>query len=156
MRPDCQLRAFNAEVTGSPTTVLSPCSHSCPPTLVPLFGDDGEGGSGWRTALSSQGTSTPRTWCSSVISLSSFGPSLVILGRFPPRLGPWAYHSKWAGVPRSFGPTSSISKIKPIRIRLLISKSYSKRNFSLTLPLKIFRFHLKQFYKYPLLNNQII
>jgi len=61
MRPDCQLRAFNAEVTGSPTMVLSPCSHSCPPTLVPLFGDDGEGCGGWRTALSSQGTSSPRT-----------------------------------------------------------------------------------------------
>ena len=106
MRPDCQLRAFNVEVTGSPTMVLSPCSHSCRPTLVPLFGDDGEGCGGWRTALSSQGTSTPRTWCSSAISPSNFGPSLVILGHVPPRLGPWAYHSKWAGVPRSFGPTS--------------------------------------------------
>ena len=31
MRPDCQLRAFNAEVTGSSTIALSPCSHSCPP-----------------------------------------------------------------------------------------------------------------------------
>ena len=105
MRPDYQLRAFNAEVTGSPTMVLSPCSHSYPPTLVPLFGDDGEGCDGWRTTLSSQGTSTPRTWCSSAISSSSFGPSLVILGRFPPQLGPWAYYPKWAGVPKSFGPT---------------------------------------------------
>ena len=105
MRLDCQLRAFNAEVTSSPTMVLSPCSHSCLPTLVPLFGDDGEGCGGWRTALSSQGTSSPRTWCSSVISPSRFGPSLVILGRLSLRLGPWAYHSKWAGIPRSFGPT---------------------------------------------------
>ena len=105
MRPDCQLRAFNVEVTGSPTMVLSPCSYSCPLTLVPLFGDDGEGCSGWRTALSSQGTSSPRTWCSSAISLSSFRSSLVILRCFPPQLGPWAYYSKWAGVPRSFGPT---------------------------------------------------
>ena len=39
MRPDCQLGAFNAEETGSPTMVLLPCSHSCPPTLVPLFGE---------------------------------------------------------------------------------------------------------------------
>ena len=61
MWPDCQLRAFNAEVTGSPTMVLLPCSYSCPPTLVPLFGDDGEGCGGWRTALSSQGTNSPRT-----------------------------------------------------------------------------------------------
>ena len=61
MRPDCQLRAFNAEVIGSPTIVLLPCSHSYPPTLVPLFGDDGEGCGGLRIALSSQGTSLPRT-----------------------------------------------------------------------------------------------
>ena len=105
MRPDCQLRAFNAEMTGSPTIVLLPCSHSYPPTLVPLFEDDGEGCGGWRTAPSSQGTSSTRTWCSSTISPSSFGPSLVILGHFPPRLDPWAYYSKWAEVPRSFGPT---------------------------------------------------
>ena len=105
MRPDCQLRGFNAEVTGSPIMVLLPCSHSCPPMLVPLFGDDGEGCRGWRIAPSSQGTSSPRTWCSSAISPSSFGPSLVILRHFPLRLGPWAYYSKWAGVPKSFGPT---------------------------------------------------
>ena len=105
MRPDCQLRAFNAEVTGSPIMVLSPCSHSCPPMLIPLFGDDGEGCSGWRTTLSSQGTGLSRTWCSLAISPSSFGPSLVILGRFSPRLGPCTYHSKWAGVPKSFCPT---------------------------------------------------
>ena len=35
-------------------------------------------------------------------------PSLVILGHFPPRLGPWAYYSKWAGAPRSFGPTIAL------------------------------------------------
>ena len=61
MRPDCQLWAFNAEVTGSSTIALSPCSHSCPPTLVPSFGDDGEGCIGWRFSLSSQDTSSPRT-----------------------------------------------------------------------------------------------
>ena len=105
MQPNCQLWAFNAEVTGSPTIALSPCSHSYPPTLVSLFGDDGEGCGGWRTNLSSQDTNSPRTCCSSTISSSSFEPSLVILRRFPPRLGPQAYYSKWAGVPRSFGPT---------------------------------------------------
>ena len=61
MRPNCQLRAFNAEVTGSSTIALSPCSHSCPPMLVPSFGDNGEGCGGWRIALSSQDTSLPRT-----------------------------------------------------------------------------------------------
>ena len=87
MRPDCQLRAFNAEVTDSFTIAFSPCSHSCPPTLVPSFGNDGEGCCGWCIALSFHDTSSPRTWRSSVISLSSFGPSLVIIGRFSPRLG---------------------------------------------------------------------
>ena len=120
MRSDCQLRAFNAVVIGSPTIVLSPCSHSYPPMLVPSFGNDGEGCGGWRIVLSSQDTSLSRTWCSSTISPSSFGPSLVILGRFPPRLGRWAYYSKWAGAPRSFGPTGTISlyitKIKYLRL----------------------------------------
>ena len=105
MRTDCQLRAFNAEVTSSFTIALSLCSHSCPPTLVLSFGDDGEGCGGWCIALSSQDTSSPRTWRSSAISPSSFGLSLVILGRFPSRLGPWAYYSKLTGAPRSFGPT---------------------------------------------------
>ena len=88
MRPDCQLWAFNAEVTGSFTIALSSCSHSCPPTLVPSFGNDGEGCYGWCIALSFHGTSSPRTWQSSTISHNSFGPSLVILERFPPRPGP--------------------------------------------------------------------
>ena len=57
MRPDCQLRAFNAEMTGSSTIVLSPRSHSYPSTLVPSFGDDREGCGGWRIVLSSQDTS---------------------------------------------------------------------------------------------------
>ena len=108
MRPDCQLRAFNAEVTSSPTMILLPCSHSCSPTLVPLFGDDEEGCGGWRIALFSQGTSSSRTCWSSAISPSSFRSSLVILGHFPYRLGPWAYYSKWDGVPRSFGSTENI------------------------------------------------
>ena len=105
MRPNCQLRAFNAEVTGSFPVALSPCSHSCLPTLVLSFGDHREGCGGWCVALSSQDTSSSRTWRSSAISPSSLGPSLVVLGRFPPRLGPWAYFLKWAKAPKSFGPT---------------------------------------------------
>ena len=88
MRPDCQLQAFNAEVTDSFTIALSPCSHSCPPTLVPSFGNDGEGCVGWCIALSFHDTNSPRTWRSSATSPNSFRPSLVILGRFPPRPGP--------------------------------------------------------------------
>ena len=57
MRPDCQLRAFNTEVTGSCTIALSPCSHSCPSTLVSSFGDDGEGCDRWSIVLSSHDTS---------------------------------------------------------------------------------------------------
>ena len=84
MRPGCELRAFNAEVTDSFTIALSPCSHNCPPTLVPSFRNDGEGCCGWCIALSFHDTSSLRTWRSSAISPISFGHSLVILGRFPP------------------------------------------------------------------------
>ena len=38
MRPDCQLRAFNAEVTDSSIIAPPPCPHSCPPMLVLSFG----------------------------------------------------------------------------------------------------------------------
>ena len=88
MRPNCQLQAFNAEVTNSFVIALSPCSHSCPLTLVPSFGNDGKGCCGWCIALSFHDTSSPRTWQSSMISPNSFGPSLVILERCPPQLGP--------------------------------------------------------------------
>ena len=57
MRPDSQLWAFSAKVTGSSTLILSPCSYSCPSTLVPSFRDDGEGCGGCRIVLSSQETS---------------------------------------------------------------------------------------------------
>ena len=53
MRPDSQLQAFNVEVTDSFTRALSLCSHSCPLTLVPSFGDDREGCGRWCIALSS-------------------------------------------------------------------------------------------------------
>ena len=105
MQPDCQLRAFNAEVTGSCTIALSPCFHSCPFTLVPSFG----GWRGWLRWIAYcpffSGQELPRTRRSSAISLSSCGPSFVILGHYPPLLGPRAYYSEWAGAPRSFGPT---------------------------------------------------
>ena len=105
MRPDCQLRAFNAKVTGSCTIALSPCFHSCPFTLVPSFG----GWRGWLWWIAYcpffSGQELPRAHRSSAISPSSCGPSLVIFGRFPPQLGPQAYYSEWAGTPRSFGPT---------------------------------------------------
>ena len=41
MRPDCQLRAFNAEVTDSFIIAPPPCPHSYPPMLVLSFGTIG-------------------------------------------------------------------------------------------------------------------
>ena len=41
MRPDCQLWAFNVEVTDSPRIAPPPRPHSCPPVLVLLFGTTG-------------------------------------------------------------------------------------------------------------------
>ena len=38
MRQDCQLRAFNVEVTASPRIAPPPRPHSCPTVLVLLFG----------------------------------------------------------------------------------------------------------------------
>ena len=38
MQLDCQLQAFNAEVTASPRIAPPPCPHNCPTVLVLLFG----------------------------------------------------------------------------------------------------------------------
>ena len=57
------------------------------------------------------GHQLPRTCRSSAISPSSRGPFLVILGRFSPRLGPWACYSNWVRAHRSFGPTITINII---------------------------------------------
>ena len=85
MRPDCQLRAFNAEVTGSSTIIISPCSHSYPSTLVPSFGDDGEGYGRWRIVLSSQDTScrghdVPRRFLLIAVGLPSSSSDVFPLG----------------------------------------------------------------------------
>ena len=105
MRPDYQLRAFNAEVTNSSIIVLPPCPHSCPPTLVLSFAATGRAALDGVLLFPFHDTSSPRTGRPSAMSPSSFGPSLVILGRFPPRPGPLGLILKWAGAPRSFGPT---------------------------------------------------
>ena len=85
MRPDCQLQAFNAEMTSSSTIVLSPCSHSCPSTLVPSFGDDREGCGGWRIVLSSQDTScrghdVPRRFLLVAVGLPQPSLDVFLLG----------------------------------------------------------------------------
>ena len=88
MQPDCQLWAFNVEVTDSFTIAFSPCFHNCPPTLVPSLGTTGRAALDGALPFPFHDTSSPRTWRSSAIPPNSFGPSLVILGRFPPRPGP--------------------------------------------------------------------
>ena len=76
------------------------------------LGDDG----GWLWWIAYcpffSGQESPRTRRSSTISPNSCGPSLVILGRFPPQLGPRVYYSEWTGASRSFGPTLPIKKKK--------------------------------------------
>ena len=105
MRSDCQLRAFNAEVTGSCIIALSPCSHNCSSTLVPSFGDDGEGCDGWRIVLSSQNTScrghdVPRQFLLVAVGLPLSSLDVFLLGwalgliiwNGPGRLDPLAPH----------------------------------------------------------------
>ena len=88
MRPDCQLRAFNAEVIDSPIIVLPPCPHSCPSMLVLSFATTGRAALDGVLLFPFYDTGSPRIGWSSAMPPSSFGPSLVILGRFPPQLGP--------------------------------------------------------------------
>ena len=87
MRPDCQLRAFNAEVIDSPIIVLPPCPHSCPSMLVLSFATTGRAALDGVLLFPFYDTGSPRIG-SSAMPPSSFGPSLVILGRFPPQPGP--------------------------------------------------------------------
>ena len=88
MRLDYQLRAFNTEVTDSFIIALPPCSHNCPPTLVPSFGTTGRVALDGVLLFPFHDTGSPRTWQSSTMLPSSFGPSLVILERFLTRPGP--------------------------------------------------------------------
>ena len=88
MRPDCQLQAFNVEVTDSFIIALPQYSHSCPPMLVPSFGMTGRAALDGVLLFPFHDTGSPRTWRSLAMLPSSFGPSLVITGRFLPRPGP--------------------------------------------------------------------
>ena len=97
MRLDCQLQAFNAEVTASPKIALPPCLHSCPTVLVLLLGTTrrvvfegvlhspsvtlvcwGQDGPRWRLLVAWAFLAHPRTFLLS-------------------RRGPWAwYEMGWA------------------------------------------------------------
>ena len=115
MRPDCQLRTFNADVINSSIIILPPCPYSCPPTLVLSFAMTGRAALDGVPLFPFHDIGLSRIGRSSTLPPSSFGPSLVILGCFPPQLGPWAYYPKWAGVPRSFGPTITNYIVKVIQ-----------------------------------------
>ena len=88
MWPDCQLWAFNAEVTNFSKIVLPPCPHSYPPMLVLSFATTGRAALDGVPLFPFHDTGLPRTGRSSAMPPSNFGPSLVILGRFRPRPGP--------------------------------------------------------------------
>ena len=97
MRPDCQLRAFNAEVTASPRIAPSPRPHSWPTVLVLLFGTPR------RTvfegmplspsvALVCRGQDCPRR-CLPVAWTFLVHPRMFLL----PRRGPWAWYEVGRG-----------------------------------------------------------
>ena len=110
MQPDYQLRAFNAEVTTSSIIAPLPCPHSCPPMLVPSFGTTG------RVALDGvlffpsmtpvrRGHDGPQRCLTAALGLP-YSSSDV----FPSSAWTLGLILKWAGVPRSFGPTFIIAK----------------------------------------------
>ena len=116
MRPDCQLRAFNVEVTASSIMVPPPCPHSCPPVLVPSFGTTG------RVALDGvllfpsmtpvhRGHDGPRRCLP-----ATFGLPYSSSDVFPSSAWALGLILKWAEVPRSFGLT--IAPQNPV-VRLL-------------------------------------
>ena len=105
MRPDYQLRAFNAEVTASPRIAPPPCPHNCPIMLVLLFWDDWEGCFEWCAAFSFHDTGSPRTGRSLAIPPSSFGHSLFILGHFSLLVLSLGSNTQMGRSPQSLGPT---------------------------------------------------
>ena len=108
MRPDCQLRAFNADVTASSIIAPPPCPHSCPPVLVPSFGMTRMVAlDGVLLFLSMtpvrRGHDGPRRCLPATLGLPYLSSNV-----FPSSA--WALGLKWAGVPRSFGPIRSYHK----------------------------------------------
>ena len=90
MRQDCQLWAFNAEVTASPGIAPPPCSHSWPTVLVLLFGMPGEAvfkgvPLSPSVTLVRRGQGCP--WRHLLAAWTFFVHPQTFL---PPRRGPWA------------------------------------------------------------------
>ena len=109
MRPDCQLRAFNAEVTASPRIAPPTCPHSCPTVLVLLFGTTG--GAVFGSVLLSpsmtlvgQGQDGPWRWLPAAWAFLTH-PWIFLLSR----RGPWAWYEMGRAC-QIFRPHNSPSK----------------------------------------------
>ena len=104
MRPDCQLQAFNAEVTASSRIVPPPCPHSCPTVLVLLFGTTGrivfEG-----VLLSPSVTLVGRGQDGPRRCLPAAWAFLVHLGHFFFLSVGLGLDMKWVGLAKPFGTT---------------------------------------------------
>ena len=158
MQPDCQLRTFNAKVTSSFTIAFSPCFHSCPPTLVPSLGTTGKAALDGVLPFPIHDTGSPRTWRSSAIPPNRFGPSLVILCRFPPRPGPLGLIFEMGQGTQILWPHNSPSKsccLDPrIGRRVLMSSGYLTGLSSLVIcwRLRLFRLLTTCFWRFGILS----
>ena len=104
MRLDCQLRAFNAEVTASPRIAPPPRPHSCPTVLVLLFGTTGrvvfEGVLlSPSVTLVGWGQDGPR-WRLSAAWAFLIHPQTFLLSR----RGPWAWYEMGWALPNPLAP----------------------------------------------------
>ena len=109
MRPDCQLRAFNAEVTASPRIAPPPCSYGWPIGLGTSFGMlEGTASGDMALSLSlilvCRGQGRPRQYI-----LAVWVPFVRPRVFLPPRHGPWAWYEMGRS-PQILWPHNSPSK----------------------------------------------
>ena len=104
MRPDCQLRAFNVEMTASPRIAFLPCSYGWPiGSELPLGCSRGLPLATWRFPLPWFWSAKDRVVLDSISWQSGF--PLFVIGHFFLLGMGLGLDMKWARVPRSFGPT---------------------------------------------------
>ena len=107
MRPDCQLRAFNAEVTTSPRIAPPPCPHSCPTVLVILFGMTGRAVFEGvlfspSVTLVGRGQDGPRRCLLAAWAFLTYPRTFLFSWR-----GPWAWYEMGQALPNSSAPQFS-------------------------------------------------
>ena len=105
MRPDCQLRAFNAEVTASFRIAPPPCPYSCPTVLVLLFRTIGRAVFEGVLLSPFSDLGWPRIGWSSVLPPSSLG--LPYSSSDVSSFSAWVLGLIWNGLgfAKSFSPT---------------------------------------------------